>query len=367
MRKLSDTAICETSCPSVLMADFISPKDLKALRSTKGKTLNNRTARAFRTIIIILILMIVVDSSYSQSLNDYEKRYEKLNIQLEKENRILDSMQNIFSYKTSLIDIEKEKKNPDNEKVIDLMAGSVATSNKIEEQNKKINRIGNEIENVKKHLHDLYTVRIDSLELLRKTGNEDDVKLDAEILYFTGKNILVAPRILSLSFNPEKILDIDLNQTEDPKEKKLYKEYLDNALNEVNSLLGTVSQQISEVRQIVALQIKTKKFLEDAELESNMIIQSQRNQPNETETIARLDGGITEASSDFAANVKNYQVILRQLDIQQLSKTELKLKLSFEDINRRLDIKEYQKLLKEVKERLQEFKLVLANKTGYSE
>jgi len=97
-----------------------------------------------------------------------------------------------------------------------------------------------------------------------------------------------------------------------------------------------------------------------------MIIQSQRNQTNETETIARLDGGITEASSDFAANVKNYQVILRQLDIQQLSKTDLKLKLSFEDINRRLDIKEYQKLLKEVKERLQEFKLVLANKIGYS-
>jgi hypothetical protein len=55
---------------------------------------------------------------------------------------------------------------------------------------------------------------------------------------------------------------------------------------------------------------------------------------------------------------------LRQLDIQQLSKTDLKLKMSFEETDRKLDIKEYQKLLKEVKERLQEFKLVLANKIG---
>jgi hypothetical protein len=38
--------------------------------------------------------------------------------------------------------------------------------------------------------------------------------------------------------------------------------------------------------------------------------------------------------------------------------------MSFEETDRKLDIKEYQKLLKEVKERLQEFKLVLANKIG---
>jgi hypothetical protein len=317
-------------------------------------------------IFIPLFCLFEIGLTRAQSLTHLEKRYEQLNIQYEKENRILDSLKNIFSFKTSLIDIEKEKKNPDNDKVIELMAGSVSTSNKIEEQNKKINRIENETENVKHLLHERYIAKIDSLESLKKTGKTDEAKIDTEILMLTEKNILVAPRILSLSFNPEKILQIDLNKTKDPKEKTLYKEYLDNALTEVSTLLETVGTQISEINQIVSLQTKTRKFLEEAELESNMIIQSQRNQTPEIDAAPRPveNTGFTGTSSDFATNVKNYQIILRQLDIQQLSKTDLKLKMSFEETDRKLDIKEYQKLLKEVKERLQEFKLVLANKIG---
>src|SRR5690606_20130499 len=141
--------------------------------------------------------------------------------------KILDSLRSIYTYRTSQIDAEKKKKNPDNERVIDLMSGSVSISNKIEYQNKKIVRIGNDIENIKQQLHKMYTTKIDSLELLKKTGSEDEARLNSEILLLTEKNILVAPKILSLSFNPEKILVIDLKGTKDEKEKSLYKEYLD--------------------------------------------------------------------------------------------------------------------------------------------
>jgi hypothetical protein len=126
--------------------------------------------------------------------------------------------------------------------------------------------------------------------------------------------------------------------------------------------------QISEVDQVVNLQTKTKKFLEEAELEGNMILQSRSNQTADINAHPRLteSSGATGVSNDFALNVKTYQLILNQLDIQQLSKSDLKWNTSSDEINRNFSAKEYQKLLKEVKKRLQEFKLVLANKTGSS-
>ncbi|RPI72518.1 MAG: hypothetical protein EHM47_08135 [Ignavibacteriales bacterium] len=319
-------------------------------------------------LFFAFILITGMISVNGQSLSNLENRYRQLNNQYDKEIKILDSLRSIYTYRTSQIDAEKKKKNPDNERVIELMSGSVSISNKIEAQNKRIVRIENDIENIKQQLHKIYVSKIDSLELL-KTGSEDEARLNAEILLLTEKNILVAPKILSLSFNPEKILVIDLNGTKDAKEKSLYKEYLNSALSEVNDVLKKVSLQISEIDQIIALQTKTKKFLEEAELESNMIIQNQRSTSPEIDVTNspafRESDGVT-TSSDFVSNIKTYQFILRQLDIQQLSKTDLKLNISLDEMSRNLDVKEYQKLLNEVKERLQEFKLVLANKIGSS-
>ncbi len=318
-----------------------------------------------KILIVLFLCFIGVDSLNAQSLIDLEKRYEQLSNQSEKESNIRDSLKNIFSTKIEQIDAEKNKKNPDNDKIVDLMAGSVSVSNKIEEQNKKINRFEKDLENVKQQLHELYSSQIDSLESLKKTGKEDEDKLNEEILLITGKNLLVAPRIPSLSFNPEKILKIDLNKTKDPKEKALYREYLNNALNEVNTLLESVSQQSTEVDQVVTLQTKMKKFLEEAELESNVILQNQRNNASEKNVVPNFNEGTgVSQSRDLASNVQTYQFILRQLDIEQLSKTNLKWEISSDEIYRNLDVKEYQKLLKEVKKRLQEFKLVLANKIG---
>ncbi len=323
---------------------------------------------AFKSLIYLLIIFTGLNFTSAQSLPDLEKKYDQLNLQFEKENKILDSLKNIYTYRTSLIDIEKEKKNADNERIVEMMAGSVEISNKIESQNKKLSRIENDIENVKDKLHRIYIAKIDSLQNIKEAGKGEDDKIDSEILKLTEKNILVAPKILSLSFNPEKILEIDLQKTKDKKEKVIYKEYLNNALNEVNGLIESVNSQFTEVNQIVALQTKTKKFLEEAELESNLLIQRQNNVSTQTQAPISLrevdNSGLTGTSADFVSNIRTYQIILRQLDIQQLSKTDLNLKFSSEELNRNLDVKEYQRLLKEVKERLQEFKLVLANKIG---
>ena len=323
--------------------------------------------KRYRLITILFLLVglniIPVDA---QSLIQLEKKYEQLSNQYIKEKVIYDSLKNIFSLRTNEIDAEKKKANPDKDKIVDLMAGSITLSNRIEEQNKKISLLEKDIDNVKQQLHKQYSSLIDSLELKKKTDKKNDDVLDAEILNNTEKKLLVAPQIPILSFKPEKILKIDLGKTKSAEEKALYKEYLDNALNEVNTLLENVGKQSSEADQVFALQNKTKKFLEETELESRILIRSQQSTVRSEETVPTFSNSPEDVatSNDLSRQVKNYHVILRQLDIEQLSRTNINWKVSFDEMERNLSLKDYQKLLKEVKKRLQEFKLVLANKIG---
>jgi len=317
------------------------------------------------TILFLLVGLNIIPVD-AQSLIQLEKKYEQLSNQYIKEKVIYDSLRNVFSSRTNEIDAEKKKANPDKDKIVDLMAGSITLSNRIEEQNKKISLLEKDIDNVKQQLHKQYSSLIDSLELKKKTDKKNDDVLDAEILNNTEKKLLVAPQIPILSFKPEKILKIDLGKTKSAEEKALYKEYLDNALNEVNTLLENVGKQSSEADQVFALQNKTKKFLEETELESRILIRSQQSTVRSEETVPTFSNSPEDVatSNDLSRQVKNYHVILRQLDIEQLSRTNINWKVSFDEMERNLSLKDYQKLLKEVKKRLQEFKLVLANKIG---
>ena len=317
------------------------------------------------TILFLLVGLNIIPVD-AQSLIQLEKKYEQLSNQYIKEKVIYDSLRNVFSSRTNEIDAEKKKANPDKDKIVDLMAGSITLSNRIEEQNKKINLLEKDIDNVKQQLHKQYSSLIDSLELKKKTDKKNDEVFDAEILNNTEKKLLVAPQIPILSFKPEKILKIDLGKTKSAEEKALYKEYLDNALNEVNTLLENVGKQSSEADQVFALQNKTKKFLEETELESRILIRSQQSTVRSEETVPTFSNSPEDVatSNDLSRQVKNYHVILRQLDIEQLSRTNINWKVSFDEMERNLSLKDYQKLLKEVKKRLQEFKLVLANKIG---
>ena len=303
----------------------------------------------------------------AQSMDKLEKKFEQLNNQYNNESLVVDSLNSVFSKKAAEIDSEKKKSNPDKTLITGLMASSVIISNDIEEHNNKLKKLEVDLDKIKDQLNRIYLSRIDSLEVLKKSGKENEDKLNDEILLFTGKRLLVAPRILSLSFNPDKVLRIDLNKTTNPGEKVLYKEYLNNALVEVGSLLDKVNRQSSEAEQIASLQEKTEKFLEEAELENKVLFQKQSSVTSSSDVSSPAsEVGFGAKDRDFSNQVQTYRLILRQLDIEQISKTDINSGISFNEINKNLSLKDYLKLLKEVKKRLQEFKLVLANKIGSS-
>ena len=303
----------------------------------------------------------------AQSMDKLEKKFEQLNNQYNNESLVVDSLNSVFSKKAAEIDSEKKKSNPDKTLITGLMASSVIISNDIEEHNNKLKKLEVDLDKIKDQLNRIYLSRIDSLEVLKKSGKENEDKLNDEILLFTGKRLLVAPRILSLSFNPDKVLRIDLNKTTNPGEKVLYKEYLNNALVEVGALLDKVNRQSSEAEQIANLQAKTEKFLEEAELENKVLFQKQSSVTSSSDVSSPgSEIGFGAKDRDFSNQVQTYRLILRQLDIEQISKTDINSGISFNEINKNLSLKDYLKLLKEVKKRLQEFKLVLANKIGSS-
>ncbi len=312
------------------------------------------------------VFMLFVGFVNAQSLDKLEKKFEQLNNQYDKESAIVDSLNSVFSKKAEQIDSEKKKGNPDKTLVTDLMASSVTVSNKLEEHKNKARQLEKDLDKAKSQLHGIYVVKIDSLETLKKTGKVDEDKLNSEIILFTEKDLIVTPRILTLSFNPDKVLQIDLGRMTDPKQKVLYKEYLNNALGEVNSLLNNVNSQSSEANQIASLQAKTEKFLEEAELENKVLFQKQSATSSSGSSSSGPDVSFGGVKRDFENQVQTYQLILRQLDIEQISKTDINLGISFNEMNKNLSLKDYIKLLKEVKKRLQEFKLVLANKIGSS-
>jgi len=297
----------------------------------------------------------------SQSLTELEIKYERLEKEYLKENAAVDSLGTLILRRAALIDSEKKKSNPDEDKIIELMSGSATLSNNLERHTKRANKLEENIEQIKQQLYKNYSVIIDSLKVLISSGKEN-ANINSMIFFYTEKRLLVSPKIPMLSFNPQKVLKIDLKKLKEPGEKTLFREYLNNALSEVNTLLASVESESKEIGQIVDLEKKTKRFLEDTEFESGMIPRS----------ISRETGGAPEDNTglDFLgpesrsndSNVKAYNSLLNQLNTGNIQTPDLSWKRPMNEMEKSIDMKEYQKLLKEVKLRLQELKLVLANK-----
>ena len=241
-------------------------------------------------------------------------------------------------------------------------------SNKIDEQQNKVNGISADIEKTKSGLDKKYTTVIDSLTELENSGKYkgDADELKSRILRLTEKKILTAPKVYSLSFSPEKILSLNPSKTKDPEEKKIYTEYMNDALTEVNSKLKQVKNLNEEIGGIISLQKKTRKFLEEVEFGSNIdrTALTLRSSGNSKTTSTTRENGfyIGEESSDFSPQIQTYIYILKQLDVPSSIKTTGKF--SFDNSKKNITLQEYSELLTEVEKRLTEYEEVLSNKIG---
>ena len=323
-------------------------------------------------VLIFFCINFFITISNAQSVTSIESKYESINKQYLLESAVLDSLKNVMNARAKAIDTEKQKPDVDENLVKKLMASSVILSDKIDQQQLKVNSMESELEKLKYSLSEKYTSMIDSLTDLENSnkfaGNREDLK--AQIITLTEKKILYAPRIYSLSFSPEKILSLNPAKAKTADEKEIYNEYLNSALSEVESRLSQVQDVYSEVKQTLALQKKTNKFLEEVEFGSDMNVHAlslNRSSANQTNSYSgdnnKTRTSIENSSANYLSQVQIYISMLEQLDIN-LPKN-LKIQIGYpSDSDKKLSLQKYSELLEKVEDGLKDYISVLKNKIG---
>jgi len=319
------------------------------------------------TKIILLSFVCLISFSFNaspQSLDALEKRYDNLRSVVKKDNMILDSLKNILETRAKQIENEKQKLNPDNDKIIKLMAGSVSLSNLIDDYQEKLDANSKNLKQLSKMSEARYSAKIDSLQLLKKSTKENSEKLDGEILLYTEKRLLISPQVDLLSFNPQKILEIDLTKTKNSDEKASLKEYLSSALAEINAELSEVTKQAKEIDAALILQEKTSKFLAETEFDRDF----RPGKSSRSSTARTYESSILSVQDKLviADQINSYALLLDQLNIFDKSENINLQKFNFKSGKANLSLKDYSSLLKELKQRLSDYKLILTNKIEQS-
>ncbi|MEJ2618321.1 MAG: hypothetical protein P8Z35_25420, partial [Ignavibacteriaceae bacterium] len=255
-----------------------------------------------------------------------------------------------------------------------LMANSVNLSNNIDNQQKKIDRIGKSITAVKIKLNNKYSGIIDSLKNVRAKGKENKENIDNLVLFYATKRLEVTPEIKQLSFNPYKILGLDLHKSNDSAYTKIYAEYFNSAMNEVNHILANISEESNEINQVIELQKIASRFIEETEMESGItsgkLSQSEDKSPATTETSSPGTGGsydngiIGTRESNLNSNIKVYEQLLNQLNTIKTLSVRQTPEESIQALEKEIDLNSYGKLLNEVRKRLIEYKRLLMQKAG---
>lgn len=310
---------------------------------------------------IILSLISGYAEMLPQNLEVLENRYNDLRAIYLRDVFVLDSLKGILEKRAQQIEVEKQKQKPDADKIIVLRAGSVTLSNTINNYYEKLESSAEELKNLTKSLDSKYSARIDSLKFLKKSIPDNSEKFDNEILFYTQKQLSIFPQIDMLSFNPMKILEIDLNKAKSAEEKVLLKEYLNSALAEVNSLLKETSRQSKEIENALILQKKTSKFLTDAELDRDVKVGNITRPSSNSRTGVNAGLG-DEVKLDYTEQINSYSLLVNQLNIFNKSENITSQKFVHKSGEKNINLKEYSELLSEVKQKLNDYKLILTNK-----
>lgn len=212
---------------------------------------------------IFVIFLLFFSLCYGQNLKVDELKFldfeEKYNLQFSQTDSLKDQLNSFLE------ELEKVKKNePENkDKISSMMAHALELSNRIDQKEKKLFILEKQLKNIRRNLYQKYTSRIDSLQELSQNSVQNPMRNESELKELINKRLYVSPLLTELSFDPRLIEKIKLSESQDEKEKKIYKEYLNNALNEVDSNIVNLHEKGENVREVFRLNEKTEDFMDD--------------------------------------------------------------------------------------------------------
>lgn len=303
--------------------------------------------------LIIFIGFFISNVFYSQT--EKENEFKILKSKLERKEIELQRLSKELNIKADEISLKKAEPNYNKDEVKELLTNSAELTNSIETVQKEINDLNTKNELVKSELYIHYSNKIDSLENSKLFQDEKSSRITKLI----EKRLFVSPRIDVLSFEPEKVLNVKTSVK--PSEKKLYNEFLISAYDEIEGKLKETKELKGEIETIQKLNKETKAFLEDAEFdrEISYFASSRSTVPasNEERTTTTDFGNVSENSIKTQSD--SFNKILTQLNFSGNVKAR---EYSLNQIIKNNDLDEFKKLITQVEQQLEDYKVVVKNK-----
>lgn len=322
-----------------------------------------------RILLTSLIVGILHLPALGQTISQLETQLISLQAKLSEARIELDSLTVIYEERIQQIDREKERQKPDQSKIGELMSEALSISDQLEAKKKEISVIEDQVQDVRRTLDRKYSQQIDSLQMLLNAEDlrGDQESLEARIMQLSEKRLLVSPIVKRLSFDPQQILQIQSDAFRDSLDAAIYTDYLTNALQEVDAHLSSVKNTREEYEQIIKLQEKTGKFLDEvAEDQYGGIFLATESQGGAGTRTASSDGSGTVSLSEqrgiIQSQLQSYLAILHQLNWNDQIQQKSYFHSPVDSSAVVLTMGDYLRLLKDVEKELGAYKKIIQSK-----
>ncbi len=316
----------------------------------------------------IALLLICLSGLQAQNVTQMEKQAQSLERQIKDEQQELDSLNVLLENQVARIDSIKGVSDSDKGKIRKLMSASLPISEQINKKQARIATLRKDLGKIQFQLAQRYSSIIDSLQQVEKSGSGKikQADLNQEIIFYTEKYLQYSPAFKALSFEPNKIQQISLSATADSLERAIAREYLQNALADINDHLTHISKNREELQDIVRLESETEDFVQEVEGTYFGVLSQSDNFATESERNFQGPTGQSTQAADAASNspthVETSGRLLYQLKIDGVSNFSVTKEFNSDLPQIRLSLAEYLDLLKEAEKRLSDFQTLIRQK-----
>lgn len=300
--------------------------------------------RLFLQVIFTALLNVFV---WGQPLAKLQDRYSAIVDSVEAYEHMLVTEKQELSRRADQLDRLKRESASD-DKINREMASTILISNRVETLQIRLVELKERLNSVRARLSRFYKNKIDSA---RNSENEDPER----ILEFTRLKLFYSSPFDSLSFDPQKLLMIDLAQMKNSPHYQQYRKFMTAALQEIDTRLQKTRSARQETAQMITLQRDARIFLDEIAFDDNL-------------NVAALAPATV---SDLRASEDNYSGGGLELDISSSNLESVSVLLNqFEAESRRellsadhqMSIDKYLEILSDLENKLTEYKAVLENK-----
>lgn len=301
-------------------------------------------------ILFIIIAGFLFSEINAQSIEQLEEKAIDIKKQINLVQTKIDSLGLLLTINNNRI-----PKIKNSETVLkEILAYSAEISEEIKTHTIVVKGLNKEFDGIRNILYKKIT---DQLSELKKSENQD------ELIQLTTKQIIYAPLISVLKYNPERLLSYTLSEMEDSLSLNLFKETLSGAIKEVETHLGKIEVIQTEYAQITELNQMANEFTEEIEFDSDIsrFSKSASNRLGDIEIMGGPDR--TDKSGLYSdlvgTSIQGYNSILTQLDIKEIGGANRNF---FLKPIKNISFSNYFSYLSDVQTVLNKYKIILIDK-----